>query len=97
MRKDFIGSGLDIQSQKCKKCEFTTYSEGLLRQHKVMIHDCKETKQNVILGFESDMQRYKKVLESMEEGLEKFKCEECRFSCHSDGKLTLHNLTTHQG
>ena len=41
MLKDFIGSGLDIQSQKCNKCEFTTHSEGLFRKHKVMIHDYK--------------------------------------------------------
>ena len=40
--------GLDVYSQKCKKFDFETHSEGLLRQHKVKSHNIKESKQNII-------------------------------------------------
>lgn len=97
MFTDFNNSGLDVTSQKCKKCDFETHSEGLLRQHKVTNHHIKETNQNIILGYEFDMQRHVKVLEAMEVGLDTFKCQECVFKTHSEGKFTLHKLTTHQG
>ena len=94
---DLENSGLDVFSQRCNKCEHKTHSEGHLRQHKVANHNSKETKQNIILGYEFDMQRHLKVLELMEEGLHKFKCEVCDFATHSEGKFTLHKRTTHQG
>ena len=97
MFADFNNCGLDVTSQKCKKCNFETHSEGHLRQHKVSNHNTKETKQNIILGYEFDMQRHVTVLEAMEEGLDKFKCAQCSFRTHSEGKFTLHKLTTHQG
>ena len=97
MHKDLTGSGLDVHSQKCKKCEFATHSEGLLRRHNTLIHEIKETKLNIMLGFEIDMQKYEKLLECMGEGSTKYECDECSDSNHSDGKLTLHKLTTHQG
>ena len=50
MFADFNNLGLDVTSQKCKKCNFETHSEGHLRQHKVSNDDTKETKQNIILG-----------------------------------------------
>ena len=90
MFQDFENSGLDVFSQRCNKCDHKTHSEGHLRQHKVSNHKSKETKQNIILGYEFDMQRHLKVLELMEEGLHKFKCEECDFATHSEGKFTLH-------
>ena len=97
MYTDFENSGLDVYSQRCKKCDHKTHSEGHLRQHKVANHGSKETKQNIILGYEFDMQRHATVLEAMEDGLHKFKCEECSFKTHSGGKFILHKLTNHQG
>ena len=97
MYTDLENSGLDVYSQRCKKCDHKTHSEGHLRQHKVANHNSKETKQNIILGYEIDMQRHATVLECMEDGLDKFKCEECSFKTHSEGKFTLHKLTNHQG
>ena len=72
MYTDFENSGLDVYSQRCKKCDHKTHSEGHLRQHKVANHSSKETKQNIILGYEFDMQRHATVLECMEDGLDKF-------------------------
>ena len=95
---DFANSELELINQECKKCEFETHSEGMLRRHKVIIHDSgKETNQSIILGFEADVQRHCKVLESKGKSLENFKCEECDYKIYSSGKLTLHQLTTHQG
>ena len=98
MLKDFDNSELVLNNQECKKCEFDTHSEGMLRRHKVLIHDSgKETNQNIIIGFEADVQRHYKVLESKGKSLENFKCEECDYKIYSSGKLTLHKLTNHQG
>ena len=98
MVKDFSNSELESLSQECKKCEFDTISEGMLKRHKVLIHDSnKETNQSIILGFEADVQRHCKVLEIKGQSLEHFKCEECDYKIYSSGKLTLHKLTTHQG
>ena len=91
MESDMKKSRLDVEIFKCKKCELKIHSEGLLRRRKVIVHDGNETKQNIILGFESDMQNYLKLLESMGEGVDKFKCKEC-----SEGKLELHKLTKNQ-
>ena len=81
----------------CKKCEFETKSEGMFRRHKSFIHDSRETNQNIILGFESDVQMYAKILEEKGDSLDKFKCNDCEYAIYSNGKLTLHTLTTHQG
>ena len=98
MLKDFDNSELVSNNQECKKCEFYTHSEGMLRRHKVLIHDSgKETNQNIIIGFEADVQRHYKVLESKGKSLENFKCDECDYKIYSSGKLTLHKLTNHQG
>ena len=91
-------SELVSNNHSCKKCEFETHSDGMFRRHKVLIHDSgKETNQNIILGFEADVQRHYKVLESKGKNLENFKCEECDYKIYSSGKLTLHKLTAHQG
>ena len=58
----------------------------LLPQHKVSNHNKKESKQNIILGYEIDMQKHLTVLECIGEGLGKFKCEQCDFKrqiCYS--------------
>ena len=41
-----IDCGLDVHSQNCKKCDFETHSEGLVRLHKETEHQLKETFQN---------------------------------------------------
>ena len=71
--------------------------EGMFRRHKSFIHDSRETNQNIILGFESDVQMYAKILEEKGDSLDKFKCNDCEYAIYSNGKLTLHTLTTHQG
>ena len=86
-----------MTSQKCKKCELEVHSEGLLRRHKVRVHDAKEIKQNFILGFEYDMQRYSEVLKNNGKGIQHIKCESCDYKTFSKGKLTIHKLKTHQG
>ena len=68
----------------------------MLRRHQVLTHG-KGTKQNVIIGFESDMEQYKNILELMGKALDQIKCEECDYVSHSQGKLAFHSLTTHQG
>ena len=89
--------GLDVYSQKCKKCDFETHSEGFLRQHKVRSHNIKESRQNIIIGYELDMQKFADVLKRNNESLDKHKCEQCDFKTHSEGKLVLHTLSNHQG
>ena len=97
MSKDLESSRLYIESKSCKKCEFETKSEGMLRRHNVLIHAKQGTDQNVIIGFESDMKQYVNILEIMKKSLDQAKCEECDFVSHSQGKLAFHNLTTHRG
>ena len=97
MLTGFKKSGQDVTSQKCKNCELKVHSEGLLRRHKVRVHDANESKQNIILGFEYNMQRYCEVLENMGKGLQHIKCEDCVYNTYSKGKLTIQKLTTHQG
>ena len=87
MLVDFTNSGLDTLSQRCDKCEHKTHSEGLLREHQKNKHNIKESQQNIIKGFEFDMQRHLSVLELMEEGLDKYKCEKCIYKTHTEGKL----------
>ena len=38
MLKDFENAGLDVTSQKCKKCELETLSEGIIRRYQVLVH-----------------------------------------------------------
>ena len=97
MAKDLESSRLYIESKSCEKCEFTTKSDGMIRRHKIIKHGKQETEQNIMLGFESDMQQYRNILEIMRKDLRQFTCEKCDFVSHSKGKLTLHKLTTHQG
>lgn len=81
---------------KCKKCDFVTYSEGMIRRHRVLKHKKQGTSQNMILGFESDMQEYSSILKWIGKDLNEFKCEECPFASYSRGKLAFHKLSNHQ-
>jgi hypothetical protein len=47
---------MDVGSQKCKKCDFVSHSEGLLRKHRF---------QNHVLGFEIDLQKHIEVPKAM--------------------------------
>ena len=87
--------GLDLGMSKCKKCDFVTHSEGILRKHKVNIHKIKESNENIILGFKSDFQSYCELLETMDEEPEEVKCKECEFKITSRGKLQIHMNETH--
>ena len=91
--QDLENSRLDVHSHKCKRCDFATHSEGHLRQHTVINPNIKDSKQNIILGYEIDMQKHRSVLEHMDEGHEKFNCEPCSFKTHSEGKLVMHKLS----
>ena len=97
MQNETKDSDVEGNCYVCKKCEFETKSEGMFKRHKVVIHDSRETNQNVILGFESDVQKYARILEGRGDSLEKYKCKECEYAIYSNGKLTMHTLTTHQG
>ena len=87
--------GLDLGTQKCKKCDYTSHSEGLLRLHKVNIHKIKESHEKIVLGFQSDFQGYCDLLETMDEEPAKVKCKECEFKITSRGKLQIHMNETH--
>jgi hypothetical protein len=50
--------GMDVGSQKCKKCDFVLHSEGLLRKHRF---------QNHVLGFEIDLQKHIEVPQNMDD------------------------------
>ena len=34
---------MDLNSQKCEKCDFESHSVGHLRRHKLTVHNLKET------------------------------------------------------
>ena len=96
--KDLTAPKPDESKKKLAWNKILLYSAIMLRRHKVLIHDSgKETNQSIILGFEADVQRHCKMLESKGKSLENFICEECDFKIYSSGKLTLHKVTTHQG
>ena len=85
-----------MNSQKCKKCDFESHSVGLLRRHKVAIHNMKETYENIIIGFEFDVDTNIEVMKAMDEGdIKFFKCENCDFNTHSKGKLMKHINNMH--
>ena len=70
--------------QKMGKHTVKVFSDST--KHKVSNHNTKESKQNIIIGYEIDMQKHQTVLECMGEGLGKFKCEQCDFKrqiCYS--------------
>ena len=88
--------GLDTESQKCKKCDFVSHSEGLLRQHKIVDHKLKETFQNQVLGFEIDLKKHLEVLQAMGEETHTIKCNKCEFKACSEGILKMHDNNNHE-
>ena len=91
-----INCGLDTESQKCKKCDFVSRSEGLLRKHRVEDHKLKETFQNMLLGYEIDLQKHIEVLQAMDEDIYTTKCDKCEFKASGEGKLEMHMNNNHQ-
>ena len=69
---------MDVGSQKCKKCDFVSHSEGLLRKHSF---------QNHVLGFEIDLQEHIEVPKAMGDEVYTSKCDICHYIASSEGKL----------
>ena len=57
-----------VGSQRCKKCDFVSHSEGLLR---------KDRFQNHVLGFEIDLQKHIEVPKAMGDEVYTSKCDIC--------------------
>ena len=93
VRKD---CGLDIESQKCKKCDFVSHSEGLLRKHRVEDHKLKETYQNRVLGYEIDLNKHIEVLAAMGHDIYTSQCNKCDHKASSAGKLEMHKSNNHE-
>ena len=93
--KDRTNSCLDMTSKKCKKCDYETFSEGTLRVHKVDIHKLKETKENIVLGYQNDVREHLEILKAMEDNLFSIKCDQCNFKTHSKGLLRIHMYSMH--
>ena len=91
-----INCGLDVKYKTCRKCDFETHSEYLLRIHKERDHSIKQTFQNLILGYECDLQSHIEVLKPMEEPIDTFKCTECDLKLCSEGKIEMHKVEHHQ-
>ena len=87
--------GCDVFSKKCRKCDYETHSEGVLRLHKVEDHNTKESKENIIIGFKNDIEEHIKFLNEMEEKLKEIKCDQFSFMTHSFGHLQIHVYSTH--
>ena len=60
MHKDFSKMELESMSQNCKKCDFDTISEGMLKRHRVLIHDSsKENNQSKDLESKLEKVQFK--------------------------------------
>ena len=90
-----IKCGLDVESQKCKKCDFVSHSEGLLRKHRVEYHKLNETFQNHFLGFEINIPKHIEVLKAMGDEVYTTKCDKCDYKVSSEGKLEMHKNNNH--
>ena len=69
---------MDVGSQKCKKCDFVSHSEGLLRKHRF---------QNHVLGFEIDLQKHIEVPKAMGDEVYTSQCDICDYKASSESKL----------
>ena len=58
--------------------------------HKVNVHKIKETYENIIIGFRTDIQSYIELLATMDESPAIKKCKVCVFEVNSKGKLQIH-------
>ena len=88
--------GLDVKFKICRKCDFETHSEYILRMHKERDHNIKQTFQNLLLGYECDLQSHIEVLKPMEEPIDTINCTECDFKSCSIGKIEMHKVEHHQ-
>ena len=95
---DRINSGfwLDLKSKQCKKCEYETFSEGKLRHHKAVDHNLKETKDNIIIGFNNDVNEHLEIIKAMGDDMYGLNCVKCEFKTHSKGLLMMHSYSLHQ-
>jgi hypothetical protein len=69
---------MDIGSHKCKKCDFVSHSEGLLRKHRFQNHN---------LGFEIHLQKHIEVPKAMGVEVYASKCDICDNNASGKGKL----------
>ena len=90
-----VNCGLDVESQKCKKWDFVSHSEGLLRKHRVEDHKLKDSFQNLVLGYEIDLKKHIEVLQAMGEETHTSKCDKCEFKASGEGKLEMHKNNNH--
>ena len=93
---DRINSGLDLKSKACKRCDYETFSEGKLRHHKAVDHNIKETKDNIIIGFNNDVNEHLEVIKAMGDNIYGLTCSKCEFKTHSKGLLMMHTYSNHQ-
>ena len=91
-----INCGLDMHYKTCRKCDFETHSEYLLRIHKERDHNLKQTFQNLQLGYDCDLKAHIEVLKPMEEPIDTSKCPECYLKFCSEGKVEMHKVESHQ-
>ena len=64
--------------------------------HKEKDHQIKQTFQNLVLGYESDLRDHIEVLKPMEESIDTIKCDECDHKTCSEGKLEMHKNECHE-
>ena len=88
--------GLDVTFKTCRKCDFESHSEFLLRLHKERDHNIKQTFQNLVLGYEYDLQYHIEVLKPMDEPIETLKCSECDYITCTEGKIMIHKTEQHE-
>ena len=86
-----INFALKLDEIKCKKIDFETFSEGLIRMHKRSVHQLMESNLNVMLGLKSDITHHIRGLKAMDE-LNKIACLTCDFS---KGELKIHDQEQH--
>ena len=58
-------------------------------------HKLKEAFQNLVLGYEIDLQTHIEVLQAMSEDIYTAKCDKCDYKACSEGKLQMHKNNNH--
>ena len=51
--------------------------------------------QNLVLGFESNIQRHVEILKTIGDEIDTIDCSKCDFKTLSEGKLKMHENTNH--
>ena len=91
--------GLDVYSQKCKKCYLETHSEGLLRQHKLESHNIKESKnESKYQCPKCDFKTaYKRLLDThLNTHKHRYQCDDCSFFTNRQLEFEKHNAHYHK-